>query len=75
MDSRAGAHPDEDNLEKYFLGSLDQHDRKQIEEHLLTCQVCREKATALKDYVQAMRKALGTGPPKAKAARKGKPSL
>ena len=74
MDLRAGAHLDEDSLEKYLLGSLDQHDAKQIEEHLLVCQMCREKASALKDYIQAMRKALGTGPPKAKAARKGKPS-
>jgi hypothetical protein len=75
MDFRAGAHPDEDSLEKYILGSLDQHDAEQIDEHLLTCQMCREKTTAVKDYIRAMRKALETGPPKAKAARKGKPPI
>jgi anti-sigma factor RsiW len=74
MDLRAGAHPDEESLEKYLLGSLDPLDAKQIEEHLLTCQMCREKGAALKDYIQAMRKALATEPPKTKAARKGKPS-
>lgn len=72
MDLRAGQHPDEETLEKYLLGSLDHHTTKQIEEHLLVCQVCIEKARKLDNYVQAMRKALKTEPKKAKAAKRGK---
>jgi hypothetical protein len=61
MDLRVGEHPDEDSLEKYLLGSLDQHEAKQIEEHLLMCQVCIETASKLRYYIQAMRKGLETG--------------
>ena len=73
MDLREGEHPDDESLEKFLLGSLGQHEAKHIEEHLLLCQVCIENACKLEDYIQAMKKSLGTGPTKAKAARKGKP--
>lgn len=72
MDLRAGEHPGDDSLEKYFLGSLDQHEAKQIEEHLLVCQLCVENARSMEDYIRAMRKALQTGPTKAKGSHEGK---
>jgi len=58
MDLRAEEHSDEDSLERYFIGSLDQQSAKQIEEHLLICHVCIEKARDIEHYVQAMRRAL-----------------
>jgi hypothetical protein len=69
MDLTQGEHPDDESLEKYLLGSLDQHEAKRIEEHLLMCQVCTEKAVKLGDYIRAMRKALETGPTNGKAER------
>jgi hypothetical protein len=69
MDLKTGEHPDDDSLEKYLLGSLDEHEVKRIEEHLLMCQVCVKKASKLGDYIQAMRKALETGPTNGKTDR------
>jgi anti-sigma factor RsiW len=72
MELRVGEHPDEDSLEKYVLGLLDQHEAKQIEEHLLVCEVCIENARTQEDYIRAMRKALAAEQKKAKSASKGK---
>ncbi len=67
-------HPDEDTLEKYLLGSLDEKEAQGVEEHLLVCQPCIDKAEDMRNYIQAMRKAAGTGEPKVKAAGGGKPN-
>jgi anti-sigma factor RsiW len=58
MGSHDDQHPDDESLESYLLSSLDQHKAKQIEEHLLVCQLCRQNVIELKEYIQAMRKAL-----------------
>jgi hypothetical protein len=69
MDLKTGEHPDDESLEKYLLGSLDQDEAKQIDEHLLVCQVCIDKVRKLGDYIQTMRKALEAGPTNGKAER------
>ncbi len=60
MELRAGDHPD-DSLEKYVLGSLEQHEVEPIDEHLLVCEVCIENARAQEDFIRAMRKVLEAG--------------
>jgi hypothetical protein len=72
MDLRAGKHPDEDALDKYFLGSLGQRAAEQIEEHLLVCQMWLKNARELDVYIQAMRKAMQTEQKEAKAAKNAK---
>lgn len=74
MDSIPDDHPDEDTLEKYLLGSLDEKEALGIEEHLLVCRPCIEKAEELRSYIQAIRQAASKQEPKAKAAHKGKPN-
>src|ERR1700726_1030792 len=60
MDLRTSEHPDEDNLEQYLMGSLDHDEAKQIEEHLLMCQICRENPGELELYIKAMQTALAS---------------
>jgi len=54
-----GAHPDDETLESYLLGSLPSREVKHIEEHLLTCRDCVESAKRVDAYIQAMRAELG----------------
>jgi hypothetical protein len=65
-------HPDENNLEKYLLGALGQTEADRIEEHLLVCHACVDKANELRDYIRSLRKTLQAEKPKARVARKGR---
>lgn len=53
-------HPDDDSLEKYLRGSLGKNEAHGIEEHLLICHACVEKAEKLQKYLETMRTASGT---------------
>jgi hypothetical protein len=51
-------HVDEESIELYALGRLDETRAEVFEEHILICEHCRTRLTATDLYVQAMR--LGT---------------
>jgi anti-sigma factor RsiW len=72
MDSIFEEHPDERNLEKYLLGALRQAEADRIEEHLLVCHACVDKASELGDYIRALRKTLDAKETKAPAARRSR---
>ena len=66
-------HPDDDSLERYLGGSLGEEEAQRIEEHLLICHACVEKAEKLQKYLETMRQATARKS-NAKAARRGKPN-
>jgi hypothetical protein len=51
-------HPDEETLEQYVLGQLDEPSLAEIEEHLLLCARCRERLEAAEEYVSILRQAV-----------------
>jgi anti-sigma factor RsiW len=53
-------HIDDDTLEKYLLSMLNPTETEQVETHLLQCEECRVRTAALQDYIETMKKALGT---------------
>jgi uncharacterized CHY-type Zn-finger protein len=53
----AGNHTDEETLERYSMGRLSEYRSARLEEHLLICQACRDRLTALDTYRYAMRAA------------------
>jgi hypothetical protein len=54
-------HLSDEALELYSLGKIaDEGYLAQVEEHLLACRACLERAQAEADYTEAMRKALST---------------
>jgi len=67
-------HPDDDSLERYLRGAMDDKELPGIEEHLLICHACVEKAERLQRYLETMRQATGTRKSSASAARRGKPN-
>ena len=67
-------HPDDDSLERYLRGAIDEKEVPGIEEHLLICHACVEKAEKLQKYLETMRQATGTRKSNANAARRGKPN-
>jgi anti-sigma factor RsiW len=50
--------PDDDLLEKYALGRLDEPGAAPIEEHLLICERCQDRLKELDDFVTALRAAV-----------------
>jgi anti-sigma factor RsiW len=49
------------DLERYYLGMVkDEAELASLEEHLLVCPACLERAEATQDYVDALRAALAT---------------
>jgi anti-sigma factor RsiW len=52
-------HPGNDGLEQYALGRLDPSTAASVENHLLVCDFCRERAAEIQAFSQAMRDALG----------------
>lgn len=53
------AHPDEELLEGYVMETISEEEALELEEHLLTCEDCRQALTATEAFVAAM-KAAGT---------------
>ena len=51
-------HPNEDSLEEYILGRLDEQLTRKLELHLGGCAQCTERMKETRDYVQAMQAAL-----------------
>jgi len=67
-------HPDDDSLERYLRGTIDEKEVPAIEEHLLICHACVDKAEKLQRYLETMQQATDTRKSNAKAARRGKPN-
>ena len=54
-------HISDHDLERYYLGMVrDEAELAPLEEHLLACPACVERAEATQDYVDALRAALVT---------------
>ena len=51
------AHPEEETLELYALGRLDEPELGEVEEHILICAPCQERLDEATDYVALMREA------------------
>ena len=51
-------HPSDDDLEKYAMGKLPEAEGGPIEEHLLFCELCRERLDDTDEFVAAMKAAL-----------------
>lgn len=55
-------HITDHDLERYHLGMVvDEAELAALEEHLLACPACVERAEAIADYVDAMRRAIIEG--------------
>lgn len=54
-------HIDEELLERYAMGQLEEPDAAPVEGHLLVCGHCQDRLAFLDAYVQAMRGALRAG--------------
>ena len=50
-----GTHPSDNELEIYFLGSVSDAALDKIEEHLLTCERCRNELALSEHYVLAIK--------------------
>ena len=54
-------HISDHDLERYYLGMVkDEAELASLEEHLLVCPACVERAESTQDYVDALRAALVT---------------
>ena len=54
-------HISDHDLERYYLGMVkDEAELASLEEHLLACPACVERAESLQDFVDALRAALVT---------------
>jgi len=54
-------HISDDDLERYYLGMVkEEAELASLEEHLLACPACVERAEAAQDYVDAIRAAMVT---------------
>jgi len=60
MPGSRSRHFDEEAAEKYSMGKLSSRKTAEIEEHLLICQSCRQRAAGADVYVAAMRQAAAT---------------
>ena len=55
-------HISDHDLERYHLGKVIQEgELRPLEEHLLTCQACAERAEATANYIDTMRKGIIEG--------------
>lgn len=57
MDNPFDSHPDDDILEQYSLARLDRADQARVEEHLLICEICRQKLQGVDEFVRAVQAA------------------
>jgi hypothetical protein len=57
MSTEPKNHPDEFQLEGYSLGRLPKPEVLSLEEHLLICDVCRQRLSESEDYVRSMQHA------------------
>ena len=54
-------HISDHDLERYYLGMVkDEAELASLEEHLLACPACVERAESTQDYVDALRATLAT---------------
>ena len=54
-------HISDHDLERYYLGMVkDEVELASLEEHLLACPACAERAESTQDYVDALRAGLAT---------------
>ena len=54
-------HISDHDLERHYLGMItDESESAPLEEHLLACPACVERAESLQDFVDALRAALVT---------------
>ena len=61
-DSRDSEHVTDHDLERYHLGMIvEETELALLEEHLLACSACAERAQAMADYIDAMRRAIVEG--------------
>ena len=51
------AHPEDETLELYALGRLDEPELGEVEEHILICAHCQERVDEATEYVALMREA------------------
>ena len=62
FDSRNSGHITDHDLERYHLGMIvEETELAALEEHLLGCSACAERAQATADYIDAMRRAIVEG--------------
>ncbi len=47
-------HMNDEQIERYSMGSMSEEDCEQFEEHLLVCESCQERVTEADQYVSAM---------------------
>jgi anti-sigma factor RsiW len=69
MEAEPDCHFDEEECERYSMGTLSDKEAARIEEHLLICEACRSRVAESGTYVAAMRRAAakvrrGKKPPK-----------
>jgi anti-sigma factor RsiW len=57
MEIGAGRHFDDDEAERYSLGTISKDEQPALEEHLLICESCRRRVAESDQYVAAMRSA------------------
>jgi anti-sigma factor RsiW len=61
-DSRDSEHVTDHDLERYHLGMIvEETELAALEEHLLACSACAERAQATANYIDAMRRAIAEG--------------
>jgi hypothetical protein len=48
-------HPDEEQIERYAMGALQEQEADRLEEHLLLCQDCRRRLAEADEYIPAMK--------------------
>ncbi len=65
-------HIEDDNLEKYSMRSLPKNMAEQVELHLLTCGICRDRLVEAEDYIASMKDA-ARGLAKPEPAKKPRP--
>ena len=56
MSTERENHPNEAQLEAYSVGKIPEPEASRLEEHLLTCEVCRQRLSESDDYVRSMRR-------------------
>jgi anti-sigma factor RsiW len=57
MTEHLKAHPEEEILERYAMGRLDEPELDEFEDHLLQCVRCQERLDEVSEYVVLMREA------------------
>ena len=50
-------HIDEETLECYALGRLNEEEAAPVEEHVLVCHICQDELAAADEYIRAVRAA------------------